>query len=379
VKVLHVAPNISRAYGGPTYSLAAYSVAARCAAIDITIAAPAPPDSDRAWMSSMLPGTTILSFPVYGRGAFLLSPRLLLWLRTNGEAFDAIHVHGLFNPVSSLATRTCVQRGWPVVLRPFGTLSRYTISHRRSALKHAYLKRVDAPNLRLVSALHFTTEVEREESLWHDVDWGDRAFIVPPPWIEATRSSPSRSATDLKEVVFISRLHPVKSVELLLDAWALVLQQRPDARLTIAGDGKSSYVRSLHERSVALSTSVRFLGHVTASAKADVLASAAVFVLPSLHENFGIAVLEALAAGVPVVITPEVQLSTFVREHSLGFIPERSPTAVAHSIVRALDDRSLREHCRIDGPPLVARYFSASVIGSQLSDMYRFAVANPPR
>lgn len=327
----------------------------------------------------MLPGTTIESFPVHGRGAFLYSSRLLSWLRAKGDSFDAVHVHGLFNPVSSLATRTCVQRGWPVIVRPFGTLSRYTIAHRRGGLKRAYLKYLDAPNLRLVSALHFTTDIEREESMWHNIDWADRSFIVPPAWVDGINPSRPDRTGESQEVVFISRLHPVKSVDLLLDAWALVLQQRPNARLTIAGDGEASYVRKLQERSVRFSTHARFVGHVSASAKAELLASAAVFVLPSLHENFGIAVLEALAAGVPVVITPEVQLSSFVNEHSLGIVADRSPHLFAQAIVAALDDRSLREHCRADGPALVAQYFSPTVIGNQLSDMYRFAVAHPPR
>jgi len=379
VKVLHVAPNISRAYGGPTYSLVAYSLAARSAGISITIAAPAPPASDRDWIASMLPGATIESFPVHGRGAFLYSPRLQAWLRKIGASFDAIHVHGLFNPVSSLATRTCVRRGWPIIVRPFGTLSRYTITHRRGALKRAYLACMDAPNLRQVSALHFTTEVEREESMWHNIDWGDRSFIVPPPWVHEPSASQSDRIAESQEVLFISRLHPVKSVELLLDAWALVLRQRPNARLTIAGDGDASYVRKLRDRSARLCTNARFVGHVSASTKTELLASAAVFVLPSLHENFGIAVLEALAAGVPVVVTPEVQLSSFVNEHSLGVVADRSPDLIAKAMIAALDDRPLREHCRADGPALVARYFSPAVIGEQLSDMYRFAVAHPPR
>ena len=379
MNVLHVSPDISRAYGGPTYSLAAYSLAARSAGVSIAIAAPAPPDSDRAWISSMLPGATIESFPVHGRGAFLHSPRLLAWLRANGDSFDAVHVHGLFNPVSSLATRTCVRRGWPVIVRPFGTLSRYTIAHRRGRLKRAYLKYLDAPNLRLVSALHFTTPVEREESMWHEIGWADRSFVVPPAWVHAEVGPHPERAVGTHEVVFISRLHPVKNVDLLLEAWTLVARWWPDARLTIAGDGEASYVRKLREKAARFAGQVRFVGHVSTSAKTELLATAAVFVLPSLHENFGIAVLEALAAGVPVVVTPEVQLSSFVREHSLGVVADRSPHAIAEAIVAAINDRSLREHCRANGPALVGRCFSPAVIGNQLSEMYRFAVAHPPR
>jgi glycosyltransferase involved in cell wall biosynthesis len=265
-----------------------------------------------------------------------------------------------------------------VVVRPFGTLSRYTIAHRRGALKRAYMKLIDAPNLREVSAIHFTTDEERQESMWHEIRWGDRAFVVPPPWVAPSLAAPPALNGNSSEVLFISRLHPVKNIELLLDAWPLVVQRRPDARLTIAGEGTPAYVRGLKNASGLESKSVRFVGHASTAAKSELLSGASVFVLPSFHENFGIAVLEALAAGVPVVITAEVQLSRFVSDHSLGFIAERSTLHMADAIISALDDRSLRAHCRAEGPALVARYFSPSTVGSQLSGMYSFAIAHPP-
>jgi glycosyltransferase involved in cell wall biosynthesis len=378
VRILHVSPNVSRAYGGPTYSLVAYSLAARAAGLDITIAAPAPPQSDRDWLAAMLPGASIQLFPVFGRGAFLASPKLGQWLRSNGASFDAIHVHGLLNPVSSLATRTCVDRHWPVIVRPYGTLSRYTIAHRRGGLKRAYMRAIDLPNLRRVSAVHFTTAVEKKESEWHAIEWGERAFVVPPPWIGAPTSARSSARAGSRSVVFISRLHPVKNLELLLDAWPAVLRRAPDARLTIAGDGDASYARSLKEKANALHASVQFVGHIEGAAKAKLLDEATAFVLPSLHENFGIAVLEALAAGLPVVITPEVQLSAFVNEHSLGVIAGNSASDFAVAIVNALENCELQSHCREKGAELVARYFSPKAIGEQLHQMYRFAVAHPP-
>jgi glycosyltransferase involved in cell wall biosynthesis len=375
---LHVAPNVSRAYGGPTYSLVAYSLAAREAGLSITIAAPTPPHVDQRWMSAQIPGANIQFFPVFGRGAFLASPKLLSWLRAAGDSFDAIHVHGLLNPVSSMATRTCIKRHWPVIVRPFGTLSRYTIAHRRGGLKRAYMTAIDLPNLRRISAVQFTTTVEQKESEWHNIHWRERAFVVPPPWIEVEEPAEHSGPTASNDVVFISRLHPVKNVELLLDAWPHVLRQLPNASLTIAGDGSPSYARSLKQRAVGMTNSVRFVGHADSEAKAHLHASASVFVLPSLHENFGIAVLEALAAGLPVVVTPEVQLSAFVNEHSLGLVADRSIPVFAAAIVKALEDRALQARCRAKGPPLVARYFSPGAIGEQLAEMYRFAVEHPP-
>jgi glycosyltransferase involved in cell wall biosynthesis len=377
VKILHIAPSIARAYGGPTYSLAGYGAASIGEGVEISVAAPAPTIGDR-WLSEMLPEAQVFVFRTYGRGAFLASTDLQTWLRRNGTRFDVVHIHGLLNPVSSLAARACVKHGWPVVIRPFGTLSRYTYAHRRGALKQAYRWLLDRPNLERVSAIHFTTDVEKSESAWQKIEWGDRAYVIPPPWLQGSTNGTGRPKTETPTVLFLSRLHPVKRLELLLDAWPEIQTRLPEARLVIAGEGEPVYTRELKARAARLGLFVTFAGFVEGEAKRALLQSANVYVLPSLHENFGIAVLEALAAGIPVVISPEVQLSAFVSEHSLGIVTERSPGALADSIVGALGDRVLRERCRKQGPALVARYFSPHTIGEQLGAMYRFAHSHPP-
>ncbi|MDB4909797.1 MAG: glycosyltransferase, partial [Gemmatimonadetes bacterium] len=162
MKVLHVTPSIARAYGGPTYSLAGFARSAIGEGAEVAIAAPAPTAGDK-WLAETLPEAAVYAFRTYGRGAFLASADLHAWLRRNGARFDVVHVHGLLNPVSSLAARACVRNGWPVVIRPFGTLSRYTYAHRRGTLKLFYRWLLDRPNLERVSAIHFTTAVERAE------------------------------------------------------------------------------------------------------------------------------------------------------------------------------------------------------------------------
>jgi glycosyltransferase involved in cell wall biosynthesis len=378
VKVLHVTPSIARAYGGPTYSLAGFARSAIGEGAEVAIAAPAPTAGDK-WLAEMMPEAAVYTFRTYGRGAFLASTDLQSWLRRNGARFDVVHIHGLLNPVSSLAARTCVRNQWPVVIRPFGTLSRYTYEHRRGTLKQLYRWLLDRPNLERVSAVHFTTAIERAESEWQKIEWGSRACVIPPPWLESSINGKQPPAvTESHTVLFLSRLHPVKRVELLLDAWPEVQRRCPDARLVIAGDGEPSYIAKLRGCSKSLGNYVTFAGYVEGDAKAALLQTARVFVLPSLHENFGIAVLEALAGGLPVVITPEVQLSTFVATHSLGIVSEASASSLADSIVSALEDRVLRERCRRQGPALVSRYFSPHAIGAQLLDMYRFATSHPP-
>lgn len=368
---------MARSYGGPTYSLTGYSAAAAAAGVEVTIAAPRPSGEDVEWLSDQLPHARVELFPWFGRNAFISSPALQRWLRSNGASFDVIHVHGLLNPISSISSRLCVGKGWPLVIRPFGTLSTYTVAHRRGALKQLYFALLERPTLRRTSAIHFTTTAERDESLGHGIDWGTRAFVVPPP--ASDRAGPSsREARTTSHVLVIARLNPVKRLELLLDAWPLVVQRLPEARLVIAGDGDATYVRSLKERAASVADSVRFAGAVGGIPKQRLLAESDLFVLPSFHENFGIAVLEAIDAGLPVVITPEVQLAAFVRKNRLGMIVEGSASGLADAIVSALGDQEMRVRCGNDGARIVSESFSRQRVGTELLEMYRFAVAHPP-
>ena len=119
-----------------------------------------------------------------------------------------------------------------------------------------------------------------------------------------------------------SDLHPKKQLPLLFEALANVQGQRPaaDWSLTVAGDGDPAYLGQLQQqvRDLGLGPRVRWLGFVAGAAKLELLATADWFVLPSASENFGIAALEALAAGTPVLLSPEVALAAAVAETDAG-------------------------------------------------------------
>lgn len=383
MRVLQVAPSLNRIYGGPVYSLVAFARTAQSVGIEATIAGPNSPRTELEWIHSELPGVKVHSFPTAGKDAFIFSPAMLAWLQKNGHRFDVIHVHGLLNPVSSFAARTAMLLGVPYVVHPFGTLSKYTFTHRRSLLKRAYFNLIDEQNIRNAGAVHFTTVTERDEAGWHSLDWGDRAHVVPPPWIGDIEIQSSYRPMKMHgtNVLLMARLHPVKNVEDLLDAWPEVLRQIPSATLTIAGDGKADYVRKLRAFAASLGpeSRIRFLGFAREEAKKKLLASADVFVLPSYHENFGVVVLEALAAGIPVVITPEVQLSSFVTDHKLGILVARSPWAIATGIVQILNDIETRRRCRADAPGLVVENFAPGKLGERLKKMYNSAITETRR
>jgi len=381
VRVLHVAPSIARSYGGPTRSLAGYVAAALGEGADVTVVAPSASDADMAEFEMLVGPDRVRTFSSVGRHAFTISLPLVRWVASEAHAFDVVHVHGLFNPVSDLSCAAAIHSDRPVVLRPFGTLSRYTFTHRRRTLKKLWLAAVNGKNLRGAAALHFTTAEERDEAKWHGVTIGERAHVVPPPWLE----SPSREARSSDrnhsrpQVAFIGRVNPIKNLEALIDAWPLVLESLPAAELVIAGPRDDSYARMLMSRAASIGAHISFRGFLGGDAKAELLASAAAFVLPSHHENFGIAALEAVAAGVPVVLSPHVQLKSFVEEHRLGRVTDTAPQLLAKAVLDVLDDETLRARVRSEGSRLVSANFGIPAIGPRLSAMYLDAVEHQQR
>jgi glycosyltransferase involved in cell wall biosynthesis len=122
-------------------------------------------------------------------------------------------------------------------------------------------------------------------------------------------------------------------------------------------------------------SSVAFRGFASAEKKEKLWRSAAVLVLPSHHENFGVVVLEALEAGVPVVVSPDVHLADFVKTEGVGKVAVANPPILADAILSVLADDDMRNRARNFGPSIVERNFSPLAIGKLLSEMYGAAVA----
>ena len=136
-------------------------------------------------------------------------------------------------------------------------------------------------------------------------------------------------------------------------------------------------MRTLHARAEAIGNGreITFHGLVTGAEKERLLRCARVLVLPSMHENFGIVVLEAISVGVPVVISRDVQLAGVVEQHGLGVVSGRSAAELAAAVAGVLTNPPLAQHVRATGASVAHSLFSARAIGARLADMYRGALA----
>ena len=368
MKILHVAPSIERAYGGPTQSLAGYISASRTVGADVDVAAPFPSIREVDVLNDAGAGR-VRTFTGYGRGSTAASPSLLRWVAAHSRSYDVVHVHGLFNFISTFAARAAIRAGSAVVIRPFGTLSRYTFEHRRGALKRPWFENLERPNLNRAAAVHFTTATERQEAEWNRLGLGNRAYVVPPPFISSSPALPG--IRNRLVALFLGRLHPVKNVEALIDAWPAVRARHAHATLRVIGEGSRTYQEKLRQRA---GSGIEFTGFLSGADKSQALSNATILVLPSLHENFGMVVVEAIAAGLPVVVSEHVQLRDFIAANDLGIVTGDSPDSIARAINAAFSDADLQDRVARNGRRLVGETYNTETIGKQLQTMYLSAL-----
>ena len=330
----------------------------------------------REWLNTLqasLPKDVEMQmFPEFGTRTWNLSPQLWAWIWRAAPRYDVLHIHAAFNPISAGCAWIARRRKKPYILRPLGTLSTYTFSHGKAFSKRAYYALVESQTVAGAAALHFTTEKEREKA--SRLKLPPHAMVIPLPY----EAPPSRFEADRREPVylFLGRLDPVKGLELLLRAFALIRQSRPDARLVIAGSGDPRYERHLRRLAdeLGMHAHVQFTGHVTGEEKEHLLKSAAVFVLPSYQENFGVAAVEAMAAQLPVIVTRGVDLWPDVESHQAGIVVEHDLKQLASAMTRLLEEGKLRAAMGQNGAALVRNRYAPSVVGPELVDMYRGVV-----
>lgn len=377
MRVLHVMPSLARTFGGPVEALIGYVAAGAVHGMSAAIVAPRCLAEDHAVLRGAVPDATIDTVGPRRGPEWVAARAVAARVRAMRQEVDVVHAHGLFSPVAAAGARAALTCGLPLVIGPFGTLSPYTVAHRRVQLKRWYWRLVDGPHLERADAVHFTTERERDEAALLGADFGTRAYVVPPPVRRAMpiRGRRRRGDGAPATVLFLSRLDRKKGLDVLLDAWPLIRARRAGVRLVVAGAGEGRYARAMRARGARLGEDVAFVGFVSGAAKERCLAEAAVAVLPSHHESFGIAVVDALAAGVPVVVTPEVALSGMVAAEGLGVVAERTAAAIADAVAGALANDVLQARVASHGASVVARHFGLAAVAPALAAMYEGAVA----
>jgi glycosyltransferase involved in cell wall biosynthesis len=378
--VVHVIPSVTPKNGGPSEAIVRMCRVLNANGVDthvLTSDYDGPKQrlagDSRSAIASRIGETT---FKRVWFDLYTTAPGVIPWLLKRVRRYDIVHVHAVFSFTSTAAALIARLRRVPYVVRPLGTLAAYGLQSRRSFAKRISLAFVEGPMLRHAAAVHCTSEAERNDVLM--VCPQAKTRVIPLSVVNfaveadsRTRSSEPRAKSPI--VLYLSRLSPNKNVHLLLEAFHIVTNRLVDARLSISGDGEQNYVDNLKRQvaTLGIAEKVTWTGHVSGVDKAATFAAASVFVLPSSSENFGIAVAEALAAGLPCVLTPGVAIAARVEEVGAGIVAEPNATSIAAAIERYLSSRELRESASRAAKALAASDYSDQRMGNALVQMYR--------
>ncbi|HBH74071.1 MAG TPA: transferase [Synechococcales bacterium UBA10510] len=328
MKILNVIRSVDPAGGGPIEGICQITPHLEALGAITTVASL---DSTAAPWLEQLPATGMGLGPVSGGYGYRRG--LPQRLRALALEHDVVIVHGLWQYHAFATWRALHGSGIPYFVYPHGMLDpwfkhTYLLKHLK---KLAYWPWADYRVLRDAQAVLFTTEQERllaRQSFWlyrareQVVGYGTSA---PPGDVQHQRQLfiehfPQLAAKRL--LLFLSRIHPKKGLDLLIEAFASIAASHTSLHLVIAGPDQVGWQAVLQQRVSALGIADRisWTGMLSGDLKWGAFRSAELFCLPSHQENFGIVVAEALACGLPVAIAEPVNVSSEVSAAGAGLV-----------------------------------------------------------
>jgi glycosyltransferase involved in cell wall biosynthesis len=384
MRVLQIIPSVSLVYGGPSQMIRGLSdaIARQDATVDILTTNSngdtGQPPLDVPLNQPIPEGNyTIRYFACSPFRRYKFSLGLLWWLWQNAHHYDVAHIHALFSPVSTLAATIARWRQLPYILRPLGTLDPADLRKKRR-LKQIYGYSFARPNLAGALGVHFTSEQEARVSERYRTH---AHTIILPLGVDIPTLPPfgrARQRWQITEtepiLLYMSRIDRKKGIELLLTALARLQQQNVPCHFVLAG---SNVQDPAYEQKIAqlvqsqLGDRATVTGFVTGTEKLALLRDADLFVLPSYYENFGIAVAEAMAAQLPVVISDQVHIWDVIAQAEAGWVVPCEAEPLAEALAIALSNPDTRKHRGQKAQALVRERYSWDAIATQLLRTYQ--------
>ena len=309
-----------------------------------------------------------------------INPRVLRFCKESLKSFDVVHFYGLYDLLGPSVSHFCRHLGIPYFIEPMGMYRPIDRNFQMKRIWHRSIGGVFWRNARKIIA---TSEMEEQELI--DDGTPPQKIVVRYNGIDARNSAEApargsfRARRDIPEneslIFFLSRLIPRKGADILIEAFALACPS--SGRLVIAGpEGEPGY-RAYLEKCAAdsgIATRVIFTGPLYDEEKKAAFAEADLFVLPSRYENFANVAAEAIAHGVPVIVTPYCGIRSLVEEGQAGLVvvPKKQP--LAEALHRLLHDDILRSRLK-EGCCVVTEKLSWGRLAGQMENYYDEATA----
>src|ERR1035437_2131663 len=385
MKVLHVIPSLSPKHGGPSFCVPVILHSLRQVGVTVDLATT---DDDGPGCRINVPLGQRIERDGYGAFYFRkqtefykISLSFNRWIAKHVSDYDVVCIHAVFSFTTTSAALHARRRGGPYVIVPHGILNCWGMENRRRLLKSLSFRFLESSILRHAAAMYYTSHAERREA---EQTGATALAAVIPHGINAAEFQNLPGAEIFLNrfpqakgrilVLFLSRLDAKKGLDLLLPVFANVRRKHPTAMLVIAGNGEESYVAGLRDQAtqLGLAGDIVWTGFLSGADKLSAFAAATVFVLPSYSENFGIALVEAMASGLPCLTTPGVALAEEVQARAADVLmvvpPEVRPLAAA--LDQLLGDAALRAQLGANAKRMAAEQFTVLAMGTALRKLY---------
>ncbi len=389
MKVLHIIPSVASVRGGPSQALVEMVAALRSQGINAEIATTN--DNGKGLLDVPLYELTsqliefanvpIRFFPrfspnIHSVREFAFSGSMTAWLWEHITEYDVVHVHAIFSYTSTIAMLIARIKNIPYINRPLGQLCEWSL--QQSPLrKQAYLNIIERSNLLNSKFLHFTAQQEKEEFNQLGLDIAN--FILPHgvhiPTLIPNAQNKVREILQIPDrrpiILFMSRIHPKKGLEYLIPALSKL--QEYNFALIVAGNGEPDYVNQIKDllKTHGIHDRTYLVGFVKGETKNLYLQGADLFALTSHSENFGIAAIEALAAGTPVLITNGVAIAPMITEQAIGHVTKLDIEAIAEALQKFFQNFGQVPQNRKRTQQIISENYSWQSISAQLAKIYQ--------
>jgi glycosyltransferase involved in cell wall biosynthesis len=314
-------------------------------------------------------------FPTGLGRRFYRSPAMGRALEESCRSFDIIHLHSVFLWPTLKAARIARHSGIPYIVTPHGMLVRELIARKSGMVKSAWISLFERRNIEQASAVQFTSQIEADDLRLLGIKC--RRGAVIPNGLEFADTSSVSSVEDLAWVsalpqpliLYFGRVNWKKGLDRLIAA----ISRIDGLDLVIAGNDEERYqpvLESLAEE-LGIAHRIKFIGPVTGARKWALLRRAHMLLLPSYSENFGMVVLEAMAVGCPVIVTPDVGLAETVSASEAGLVVKGDPEQLARAIAWLEDNEIIRKKMATAGKKAAADQFSWASVASRIERLYQ--------
>jgi glycosyltransferase involved in cell wall biosynthesis len=383
MNVCHVVPSLDPSHGGPPVVASRLAAAQAALGHAVSILSYDTPDQRVAIERSMrdIPGANRLKLisllPPHGRLASIVTPASLA--RGIEDAIGSatiVHLHGVWESIIRLAAKSARHLNIPYVVAPHGMLDPWSLSQKALKKKIA-LALAYRTMLNHAATLHMLNT--DEQTLLAPLGLRPRMEVIPNGIFldeidGASSPSSTSSSTDKPFVLFLSRVHYKKGLDYLADSFAELHAKSPDWQLVVAGpDGGERVAFEQRVAGLKLNGSVRVIGPVYGGEKFALLRSAACFCLPSRQEGFSVAVLEAMACRVPVVLSENCHFPEVAQAGAGHVVPLETKAVAAALLDVAAAAPEQRRRMGDAGRRLVEERFTWEKVAARSVEVYEKA------